>query len=328
MDDTVYGSRDKRGDWRPKDPLKPPHLFVRPFQVKEFVRWLPHYFWPWNALFLATAWVFWTFLTPSLDTMQTLEIGWVLALAARNALIITIYFGLFEWRLYTKRAQANRFKYNAVFPADKPNKNFLRGSQNFENILWTFGSAIPIWTAFEAGILWLFANGMVPMASFAANPLWLLAIMLLARLFHEAHFYAVHRLIHLPFLYRHIHAVHHKSVNPSPWSSLAMHPGEHLLYFSGALIHLLIFSHPLLAIYQLHIAALGALGGHFGFDKVETGDDQAINTDSYDHYLHHKYFVVNYASGLVPFDRIFGTWHDGTPEAQAKMLARRKERRG
>jgi hypothetical protein len=33
-----------------------------------------------------------------------------------------------------------------------------------------------------------------------------------------------------------VHSVHHNSVNPSPWSSLSMHPVEHLLYWSDSLI--------------------------------------------------------------------------------------------
>jgi sterol desaturase/sphingolipid hydroxylase (fatty acid hydroxylase superfamily) len=43
--------------------------------------------------------------------------------------------------------------------------------------------------------------------------------------------------------------VHHNSVNPSPWSSLSMHPIEHLLYWSDSLIHLIAPSHPLIFLY-------------------------------------------------------------------------------
>jgi len=57
---------------------------------------------------------------------------------------------------------------------------------------------------------------------------------------HEFHFFCIHRLIHVPVLNRWVHSVHHNSVNPSPWSSLSMHPVEHLLYFSGSLIHLIV----------------------------------------------------------------------------------------
>ena len=149
----------------------------------------------------------------------------------------------------------------------------------------------------------------------------LIALGLLIPAFHEAHFYVVHRLIHMPIMYKYVHSVHHNSVNPSPWSSLSMHPVEHLLYFSDLLIHLVLPSHPLLMLYHLQVTGTGAVVGHIGFDKIEAGD-RSVDAHAYAHYLHHKYFEVNYADGLMPFDRIFGTWHDGTKAGEALMDAR------
>jgi sterol desaturase/sphingolipid hydroxylase (fatty acid hydroxylase superfamily) len=146
-------------------------------------------------------------------------------------------------------------------------------------------------------------------------------------IFHELHFFCIHRLIHWPPLYRSVHSVHHHSVNPSPWSSLSMHPVEQLLYFSSSLIHVIIPSNPVLALYQLHYAGFGAVVGHIGFDKIETGKESAFDSHAYGHYLHHKYFEVNYGDGLVPLDRLFGTWHDGSPEAEARMNARYEKRK-
>jgi sterol desaturase/sphingolipid hydroxylase (fatty acid hydroxylase superfamily) len=41
------------------------------------------------------------------------------------------------------------------------------------------------------------------------------------------------------------------------------------------------------------------------------------------HYLHHRYFEVNYGGdGLVPIDRWAGTFHDGSDEAEAAMNLR------
>lgn len=256
--------------------------------------------------------------------MQRLFWDWTLWILARNTVAVLLCYGIFELRLYVQRAQGTRFKYNAKFPSDTPRKGHFFGRHDIDNISRSFGNGVPIWSAYEILILWVFANGWVPMASLTENVWWLLAILVVAKVYHEAHFYLVHRLLHIDWLYRHVHSVHHRAVNPSPWSSLSMHPVEHLLYFSGALVHLVIYSPPLLAIYQLCHAGFGAIGGRFGFDKVETGDARAIDTESYDHYLHHEYFEVNYASGLVPFDRWFDTWHDATPEADARMQARHR----
>lgn len=42
------------------------------------------------------------------------------------------------------------------------------------------------------------------------------------------------------------------------------------------------------------------------------------------HYLHHRYFTVNFGHESVPLDKWFGSFHDGSPEAHEVMLARRK----
>ncbi len=47
------------------------------------------------------------------------------------------------------------------------------------------------------------------------------------------------------FLFRHVHYLHHKSTNPSPWSGIAMHPVEGLLYESAVLVPCLFSHHPI-----------------------------------------------------------------------------------
>ena len=37
--------------------------------------------------------------------------------------------------------------------------------------------------------------------------------------------------------------------------------------------------------------------GHTGFDRVVVGEETSVDTSYYAHYLHHKYFEVNYADG-------------------------------
>ncbi len=326
MDDLAFGTRNKRGDFKPNDPIEPAPLFVLPPRPLALLKWLPHYFLPWNVLFMASAVAFWTWLTPDRETLQTLAPGWILFLLLRNMAAVFLVFGALELRLYVLRAQANRFKYNAKWPSKSPSDVFLFKSQNLDNILRSFASGLPIWTAYEVLILWAWANGWGPWTTFSENPVWLVVLWLAIPVIHEFHFFAIHRLIHIPVLYRWVHSVHHNSVNPSPWSSLSMHPVEHLLYWSGALIHLVIPSHPLIALYHIHAAGFGAVVGHIGFHRIEVGEDRSIDSHTYAHYLHHKYFEVNYADGLVPLDRVFGTWHDGSVEAEERMNRRMRAR--
>lgn len=327
MDDLKFGTRNKRGDWAPNAKLEIAPLFRLPFDPAAFLRWLPQYFLPWNMVFAASALAWWFWLVPPAAVAQTLAWGWVLRLFLANAVAVFLFFGAFELHLYIRRGQGGRFKYNARFPAERANTAFLFGSQNLEGLIRTFATGVPIWTAYEVGILWAYANGYAPWFGLTQNPWYLGALALLVPLIHEGYFFCIHRLIHWAPLYKHVHSVHHNSVNPSPWSSLSMHPVEQLLYFSVSLLHLLIPSHPILAIYQLNYAGFGAVVGHIGFDKIELGSGAAIDSHAYAHYLHHKYFEVNYGDGLVPLDRLFGTWHDGTPEAAARMEARYQRRK-
>jgi sterol desaturase/sphingolipid hydroxylase (fatty acid hydroxylase superfamily) len=92
-----------------------------------------------------------------------------------------------------------------------------------------FASAVPVGTAFEAGTLWAQANGYIPVVTWAAHRVWCAALLLVIPVWREAHFYAIHRLIHWPPLYRSVHRLHDTNVNPGPWSGLAMHPVEHVL---------------------------------------------------------------------------------------------------
>jgi sterol desaturase/sphingolipid hydroxylase (fatty acid hydroxylase superfamily) len=322
MDDLQYGTRNKRGDFAPKDPLKTAPLFVFPPQPLNFLKWLPGYFLPWNVLFMGLAAIFWFYLTPDIATMKTLAPGWIIYLLVRNSLLVLAIYGALELRLYVKRVQGSHFKYSGKWPSEQPSDVFMFKSQNIDNIIRTFASGVPIWTAYEVFGLWSYANGWGPWTTFAVHPYWLVAFALVLPIYHELHFYCIHRLIHVPILYKWIHSVHHNSVNPSPWSSLSMHPIEHLLYWSDSLIHLILPSHPLLFLYNLQITGTGAVVGHVGFDKIKVGEDSAIDTHAYAHYLHHKHFEVNYADGTTALDKLFGTWHDGSKEAQAMMEAR------
>ena len=327
MDDLKFGTRDKRGDWSPNEPADFAPLFTLPPRPLAVLKWLPHYFLPWNLLFALSAVAWWHWLLPDLDVMKTLSWGWTLRLFAINSLAVLVFYGLFELRLYYFRAQGNRFKYNAKWPTEQKNPAFFFGHQVIDSLLWTFLSAMPIWTAIQVAILFAYANGYVPWISFADNPVYLVLLALAVPIIHEFHFYCIHRLIHTPFLYKWVHSVHHNSVNPSPFSSLAMHPVEHLLYLGVAFWHLIIPSHPLIALYQLHFAGFGAIPGHIGFDKMEVSENTGIDSHAYIHYLHHKFFECNYGDGLIPMDRLFGTFHDGTKDSQARMQARLKRRK-
>ena len=106
----------------------------------------------------------------------------------------------------------------------------------------------------------------------------------------------------------------------------SMHPIEHVIYFSTILLFFLIPSHPIHMINLASRLGLAPAQGHTGFDRVVVGEEASMDTSYFAHYLHHKYFEVNYSDGMVPLDKWFGSFHDGTPEANEAMKARRLRR--
>jgi sterol desaturase/sphingolipid hydroxylase (fatty acid hydroxylase superfamily) len=323
MDETHYGSRTVQGEWTPHRRANYGPLFDRPTNPLRIAKWLvaiPGYLFPWNALYLAVAAIAYSVATPSMTTTRNVGVTWIVWLLARNLGIAVAWYGLFHLRLYVRRSQETRFKYNSRWP--RSSDRFLFGSQVKENMFWSLASGVPVWTAYEAVTLWLFANGRLTWLTWSQHPVWIVTIFLLIPLWREVHFYVTHRLIHTPWLYQRVHSLHHRSTNPSPWSGLSMHPVEHLVYFSAVAVHWVIPSHPLHAMYNLMHLAMAPVPGHSGFEKVEVGSQRSFDTGCLNHYLHHKYFEVNYSDGAIPFDRWFGSFHDGSPEAHARMKAR------
>ena len=95
MDDNKYGTRNKRGDWRPNDliPVNPP--FIVPFQPIKLLKFIfgwNGYIFPWQFIWAFIAVIFWLYLTPSLEKMQNFEIGWLSFIFFRNAILVLRIF--------------------------------------------------------------------------------------------------------------------------------------------------------------------------------------------------------------------------------------------
>jgi hypothetical protein len=166
MDDLKYGTRNKRGDWAPNEPVQLAPVFTLPPKPKAFLTWLPHYFFPWNVLFALSAIAYWAWIIPPVATMQTLSLGWMLRLYAVNAVAVFLFYGAFELHLYVLKRQERRFKYNGKFPAEQKSKTFWFENQNLDNILRTFLSGVSLWTAVRS-----WCSGRLPTAMRPGSPL-------------------------------------------------------------------------------------------------------------------------------------------------------------
>ena len=134
---------------------------------------------------------------------------------------------------------------------------------------------------------------------------------------HEIYFYFTHRLMHIPFVYRHIHATHHFSRNTSPWASFSFHPGEALVQaaFLPLLICLLPL-HPLILIAYLTFMTLTAISNHMGYELIPSRWILKWFISGGHHALHHKNFDCNYGLYFRVLDQLFGT--DLEPTAKEK----------
>lgn len=305
--------------WTPEVPLRvpPPLLWPpRPVKVVKYLFGFPGLYFPWLALFALIALGMWMLLRAMRADFRHPSVGWIALIFGCNLLAASLFYGPWHYRLYWRRAQGVRFKYNSSWPREK-DPRFLFGSQTRSNVFWALASGVPIWSLYTIVTLWAQAAGIAPVTSWQSSPVYCTALLLLLVFFHAVHFYVFHRAIHWAPLYRSVHYLHHQNINPGPWSGLAMHPVEHLVYFSGALLLWVIPSTPLHVLYFATLVGLAPAEGHCGFGKMVLGRF-AYETDNYYHYLHHKFFRVNFGDPLlIPLDRLFGTFHDGTRKAPA-----------
>ena len=329
MDDEQYGTKDKRGFWKPHKLIRYPDVFVWPPNIIAIAKWLPKYLFPWGVTYGLLALLVWSFLTPSVERMQTLSFDWVALIALRNIVLLILIVGGQHYWLYSKRAQGTSFKYNRKWPdwkrADGKHLGFSFGTQLRDNLFWTFCSGLPIWTSLEIMTLWAYSNGWIAGLDIAAHPFGFALLWFFVPFLHELHFYCIHRLIHWPPIYARVHKIHHRNINPGPWSGISMHPVEHLIYFSGFLIYWIVPSHPLHFMHLGLMAGLSPAQGHTGFDRIVTGKENSFHLPYYAHYLHHRLFEVNYADGSIPLDKWFGSFHDGSDVSDDALKLRRKK---
>ena len=67
---------------------------------------------------------------------------------------------------------------------------------------------------------------------------------------------------------------------------------------------------------------------HSGYEDLLIKDKRRLALGTFYHQLHHRYFECNYGNQEMPWDRWFGTFHDGSTEAHALMRSRRKRAHG
>ncbi|MBU2943159.1 sterol desaturase family protein [Shimia thalassica] len=316
----------KEWNYHPDLPLADPSVFKWPPDPRFLGRWVLR---NWltlseRVMMVVLATLCWLFLYPSLGTAQTLAFGWVFQVWLVNfGLMICIAGGL-HWFFYVRRGQGKALKFDHREPA-KGNSLWNFSNQVHDNMFWSLGSGVLQVTVLQVLVMWLMANGYVPTINLTSNPILFIAGLMLLPIWSAFHFYWVHRLLHVPFLYKRVHALHHRNVNIGPWSGLSMHPVEHLLYLSSLLIHCVIPSHPIHLYFHVIYLAPGAAMTHTGYEDLLIKDKRKLALGTFYHQLHHRYYECNYGNQEMPWDRWFGTFHDGSDEGTKETRSRKKD---
>ncbi len=141
---------------------------------------------------------------------------------------------------------------------------------------------------------------------------WFFVSIGLMLLLHDAYFYWTHRLMHHPKIFRHVHLVHHRSTNPSPWAAYSFHPFEAVV--EAGIFVLIVFTIPAhhfaLLIFLIYMIARNVMG-HLGIEFLPKNflQNRWVNwhTTTTHHDLHHKHFNGNYGLYFTWWDRWCGT---------------------
>jgi sterol desaturase/sphingolipid hydroxylase (fatty acid hydroxylase superfamily) len=278
-----------------------------------------------NVLFLGMAFLVFGYLIPDDTAMRNLSLEWVGSTFLRNYLFMLVIAGGLHLYLFTFRLQGSRLKYD---PREKHGKSrkFSFRNQVWDNMFWSLASGTTIWSIYEVLYFWGVANDVIPSLSLGEYSIvfliWILAIPVLT----SSHFYFIHRLLHWLPLYRAVHRLHHRNIDIGPWSGMSMHPIEHILYLSSVLIHFVIPSHPVILLLHIYSRSLGPAFSHAGFEKLKIGDTTVVDAGDFHHQLHHRYFECNYGTTDAPWDKWFGTDHDGSDEATIRIRQQCKQR--
>ena len=231
--------------------------------------------------------------------------------------------GGLHYFFYIRKKQGKTLKFDHRDSA-RGNQLWNFSNQVHDNVFWSLGSGVLQLTMYQVVIMWLMANEYVPTINLTSNPILFVAGLVLLPIWSAFHFYWMHRLLHVPFIYKHVHSLHHRNVNIGPWSGLSMHPVEHLLYLSSLLIHIVFPSHSILVYFHVIYLGPGAAMTHTGYEDLLIRDKPRLALGTFYHQLHHRYYECNYGNQEMPWDRWFGTFHDGSDDGTQATRKRKK----
>lgn len=278
-----------------------------------------------RSIYLALAFVVAFWLQPVGADQMVFAPGWMLHVLARNLILLLVVAGGLHLWFYGIDGQGKLLKYDPRPYAKRKNALYKFGYQTWDNMYYSLVFGAPFLSGFEIGLRWMYANDYLGTLSFSAHPVWFIALFPILAIWQSLHFYVVHLFLHQPFIYKHVHAAHHRNVNTGPWSGMSMHPVEAFGYLSAMLILLILPSHPVHMVFLGYWLMLGAASSHSGYEAIWVKDKSRLLIGAFFHQLHHRYYECNYGNAEMPWDKWFGTYHDGSEDATRRTRDRKRQ---
>jgi sterol desaturase/sphingolipid hydroxylase (fatty acid hydroxylase superfamily) len=130
----------------------------------------------------------------------------------------------------------------------------------------------------------------------------------------DGYFYFTHRAFHHPLLFKWLHQGHHRSGDPTPWTSFAFDLPEAIvqaLFLVG--IVFIVPLHFVTLIAWLMTMTLWTVLNHLGFELFPTSFPRHWLGRWFigptHHAIHHRNYVMHYGLYFTVWDRLLGTHH-------------------
>jgi sterol desaturase/sphingolipid hydroxylase (fatty acid hydroxylase superfamily) len=143
------------------------------------------------------------------------------------------------------------------------------------------------------------------------SPFYAIAGFFFLLLIDDTWFYWIHRLLHHPSIFRYVHAVHHKSIDVNPFSSLSFHWIEPFLLtvWIFPVVWFIPTFAPILGFVQV-FGLLDNIKSHLGYELYPANWNKSwlrFLTSSTFHNMHHRKFKGNYGVHFRIWDKFLKT---------------------
>ncbi len=226
--------------------------------------------------------------------------GWAILLAVFAA-FLAMYTGFAAATQAMIAGVLRRFRIGEPVDPRPPAAGQIR-----REVLWSLGS-IAVFAAY--GWLTVAAEraGLVRI-DWQPGPWSTVLDLLLLAAFNEVHFYLVHRVLHTRWLMRHVHAVHHRSRVPTPWSTYAFHPLEAAALSSVMILLLLVAELSIVAVLAFPaVSLLLNTIGHANWALIRSHREEDLLAGARRHTAHHARGGGNYGFYTPCLDWLLGT---------------------